>query len=233
MDLQTIRERIQRKGYTGREDFLADVALIEANSKLYNGPDDMLTLYASKLLEHVCLRFSENEETLMHLEKAINPLLDDNDQGLHSVETHKSTQNHFSGHHLIFPAVKSHTIGATGNVSYSQVALTYMFNKLLEEKIKSLQESWPFAKPVDRKRVKNYYERIKTPMDLEQITERVKKHAYHNREEFLADMRLIYTNSCEFNGAGNTISMDAKKILTVAEEFIEAYAQQVRRSKLD
>ena len=86
MDLQTIRERIQRKGYTGREDFLADVALIEANSKLYNGPDDMLTLYASKLLEHVCLRFSENEETLMHLEKAINPLLDDNDQGLHSVE---------------------------------------------------------------------------------------------------------------------------------------------------
>ena len=82
MDLQTIRERIQRKGYTGREDFLADVALIEANSKLYNGPDDMLTLYASKLLEHVCLRFSENEETLMHLEKAINPLLDDNDQGL-------------------------------------------------------------------------------------------------------------------------------------------------------
>ena len=105
-----------------------------------------------------------------------------------------------------------------------------MFNKLLEEKIKSLQESWPFAKPVDRKRVKNYYERIKTPMDLEQITERVKKHAYHNREEFLADMRLIYTNSCEFNGAGNTISMDAKKILTVAEEFIEAYSQQVRKA---
>ena len=82
MDLQTIRERIQRKGYTGREDFLADVALIKANSELYNGPDDMLTLYASKLLEFVCLRFSENEETLMHLEKAINPLLDDNDQGL-------------------------------------------------------------------------------------------------------------------------------------------------------
>ena len=43
-----------------------------------------------------------------------------------------------------------------------------MFNKLLEEKIKSLQESWPFAKPVDKKKVKTYYERIKTPMDLEQ-----------------------------------------------------------------
>ena len=62
-----------------------------------------------------------------------------------------------------------------------QVALTYMFNKLLEEKIKSLQESWPFAKPVDKKKVKTYYERIKTPMDLEQIQERVKRHAYHNR----------------------------------------------------
>ena len=107
-----------------------------------------------------------------------------------------------------------------------------MFNKLLEEKIKSLQESWPFAKPVDKKKVKTYYERIKAPMDLEQIQERVKRHAYHNREEFLADMRLIYTNSCEFNGEASSISRDAKKILTVAEEFIEAFAQQVHTDGL-
>ena len=40
-------------------------------------------------------------------------------------------------------------------------------------------------------------------------------------------MRLIYTNSCEFNGEASSISRDAKKILTVAEEFIEAFAQQV------
>ena len=46
-------------------------------------------------------------------------------------------------------------------------------------------------------------------------------------------MRLIYTNSCEFNGEASSISSDAKKILTVAEEFIEAFAQQVMLAASD
>jgi transcription initiation factor TFIID subunit 1 len=117
MDLQAIRDRIQKKGYTGREDFLADMALIKENSVLYNGPDDLLSHNASKLLDHVFKLFSENEERLMHLEKAINPLLDDNDQ----------------------------------------VALTYMFKNLLDERIKNMQESWPFAKPVNRDGIHQYF----------------------------------------------------------------------------
>ena len=61
-----------------------------------------------------------------------------------------------------------------------------------------------------------------------QIADRVNRHAYHSREEFLTDLRLIYTNSCEFNGADNEISHKAKKILDVAVDFIEAYTEQGR-----
>ena len=80
MDLQTIRENIQKKKYHSREDFLADMQQIVTNSVIYNGETDLLTMNAQKLMDFVVAQFSENEDKLQRLEKAINPLLDDNDQ---------------------------------------------------------------------------------------------------------------------------------------------------------
>lgn len=59
-------------------------------------------------------RLDEKEERLMRLEKAINPLLDDNDQ----------------------------------------VALTFILDNVINNKLKTMQESWPFIKPVNKKNVK-------------------------------------------------------------------------------
>jgi methyltransferase-like protein len=53
---------------------------IVENSVIYNGEEDVLTKSAKKLLDTVVQRFSENEDRLMRIEKAINPLLDDNSQ---------------------------------------------------------------------------------------------------------------------------------------------------------
>ena len=41
------------------------------------------------------------------------------------------------------------------------MALTYIFKNILDEKLKNMQESWPFAKPVNRKTCKGYYDVIK------------------------------------------------------------------------
>lgn len=54
-----------------------------------------------------------------------------------------------------------------------QVALTYILNSILNDKVKSMSESWPFLKPVNKKQVKDYYNKIKHPMDLEQISKKV------------------------------------------------------------
>ena len=59
-------------------------------------------------------RLDEKEDKLMRLEKAINPLLDDNDQ----------------------------------------VALTFILDNVVNNKLKTMQESWPFLKPVNKKNVK-------------------------------------------------------------------------------
>ena len=84
-------------------------------------------------------KFSEQENSLIQLEKAINPLLDDNDQ----------------------------------------VAFSYILESILNHNIKPLQESWPFQKPVNKKQLKHYYEKIKEPMDLETMGKKVQKHGYH------------------------------------------------------
>ncbi len=93
-----------------------------------SGEKSTLTEAAKKLLKHCVDRLAEKEDKLMRLEKAINPLLDDNDQ----------------------------------------VALSYVLEKVLE-KLKIMSESWPFVKPVNKKAVKDYYDVIKQPMDLETI----------------------------------------------------------------
>lgn len=69
----------------------------------------------------------------MRLEKAINPLLDDNDQ----------------------------------------VALSFILDNVVNNKLKGMSESWPFVKPVNKKLVKDYYNVVKYPMDLETIAKKV------------------------------------------------------------
>lgn len=133
MDLQTIRENLRQKKYQSREEFLADINQIVENSNIYNGPKSSLTIAAQRMLNKCVERLGEKEERLMRLEKAINPLLDDDDQ----------------------------------------VALTFILDNVVNTKLKTMSESWPFMKPVSKKVVKDYYDIIKRPMDLETISKKV------------------------------------------------------------
>lgn len=133
MDLQTIRENLRLKKYQSREEFLADVNQIVENSTLYNGAKSSLTVAAKRMLDTCVERLGEKEDRLMRLEKAINPLLDDDDQ----------------------------------------VALTFILDNVVNNKLKSMIEVWPFMKPVNKKMVKDYYSIVKKPMDLETISKKV------------------------------------------------------------
>lgn len=98
------------------------------------GAKSSLTVAARRMLELCFERLADKEERLMRLEKAINPLLDDNDQ----------------------------------------VALTYILDSVVNNRLKTMSESWPFVKPVNKKLVKDYYNIVKHPMDLETISKKVK-----------------------------------------------------------
>ena len=79
MDLQTIRKKVREKSYRSREEFMVDVRQMHENSRLYNGPNNVLTAIAAKMVQQAESRLQEKADKLSNLEKAINPLLD-NDQ---------------------------------------------------------------------------------------------------------------------------------------------------------
>ncbi|XP_069468453.1 transcription initiation factor TFIID subunit 1 isoform X2 [Ambystoma mexicanum] len=80
MDLQTLRENVRRRMYPSREEFREQVELIVKNSATYNGAKHSLTQIAQAMLELCDEKLREKEDRLARLEKAINPLLDDDDQ---------------------------------------------------------------------------------------------------------------------------------------------------------
>uniref|UniRef100_A0A8D0CKQ6 Transcription initiation factor TFIID subunit n=1 Tax=Scleropages formosus TaxID=113540 RepID=A0A8D0CKQ6_SCLFO len=80
MDLQTLRENVRKRMYPSREEFRESVELIVKNSATYNGAKHPLTQVAQSMLDLCDEKLKEKEDRLVRLEKAINPLLDDDDQ---------------------------------------------------------------------------------------------------------------------------------------------------------
>uniref|UniRef100_A0A8D0G842 Bromo domain-containing protein n=1 Tax=Sphenodon punctatus TaxID=8508 RepID=A0A8D0G842_SPHPU len=80
MDLQTLRENVRKRQYPSREEFREHLELIVKNSATYNGPKHSLTQISQSMLDLCDQKLKEKEDKLARLEKAINPLLDDDDQ---------------------------------------------------------------------------------------------------------------------------------------------------------
>uniref|UniRef100_A0ABM0M5Q9 Transcription initiation factor TFIID subunit 1-like n=1 Tax=Saccoglossus kowalevskii TaxID=10224 RepID=A0ABM0M5Q9_SACKO len=80
VDLQTMRENVRRKKYSSREDMLQDIQQIASNSALYNGAKSALTMTAQSMVEICKNKMAEKEDRFIRVEKAINPLLGDDDQ---------------------------------------------------------------------------------------------------------------------------------------------------------
>uniref|UniRef100_T1J1P4 Transcription initiation factor TFIID subunit 1 n=1 Tax=Strigamia maritima TaxID=126957 RepID=T1J1P4_STRMM len=189
MDLQTMRENMRQRKYQSREEFLSDVHQIVENSTLYNGAKSVLTETAQKMLELCLQRFSEKEDKLMRLEKAINPLLDDDDQ----------------------------------------VAFSFILENIVQEKLKTVPDSWPFHKPVNKKLVKDYYTIIQQPMDFETLSKNIKSHKYHNHVDFLSDIELMHLNSIKYNGNDHNFTKKAKEILDLTKSLLAEYDEHLQQ----
>lgn len=72
--------------------------------------------------------------------------------------------------------------------------------------------AWPFAQPVSRDDVADYYEVIKEPMDLSTMEQRLEADAYSSVEQFLYDARLIFNNCRSYNNETTTYYKNATKL---------------------
>ncbi|VDO81731.1 unnamed protein product [Soboliphyme baturini] len=179
MDLQQIRMNLCRNHYVTREEFLKDVRQILDNSRLYNGDQSYITQAARDIFEYASRRIAEKEHKIMKLERAINPLLDDNDQ----------------------------------------VAFSFILERIVDS-CKKIPRSFAFHQPVDRKKVKTYYEKVTRPMDLGTMEHKCKRHMYHSVVEFIRDAEQIYINSEKFNGPSSSFTQKASEIVALAKKLI-------------
>ncbi|KAH9633342.1 hypothetical protein HF086_004056 [Spodoptera exigua] len=114
-----------------------------------------------------------------------------------------------------------------------QVALSFILENLLTTKLKIMPEAWPFLKPVNKKQVKDYYNVIKKPIDLETMGKKIQAHKYHSRNDFLRDIQLLVDNCRAYNGPNSQFTRQAEIILKVTQEALDQMLEEADHSDLD
>ena len=96
-----------------------------------------------------------------------------------------------------------------------------------------MDEALQFLQPVNTKKVVDYLDKIKSPMDLATIKEKIQEKRYSSRGEFLSDISQIWENSKIYNGDDDLLTKAAKRLFdVVAEKFSENEAHLMKLEKL-
>lgn len=72
--------------------------------------------------------------------------------------------------------------------------------------------AWPFAIPVNREEVPDYYEVIKEPMDLSTMESKLENDKYDLFDQFLYDAKLVFKNCRSYNAEHTTYYKNANKL---------------------
>lgn len=73
--------------------------------------------------------------------------------------------------------------------------------KTILNQMKNHQSSWPFLKPVTIDEAPDYFEYIKSPMDLKTMSEKLRSKQYTNKKIFIADAKKIFNNCRTYNSS--------------------------------
>ena len=88
--------------------------------------------------------------------------------------------------------------------------------------------NYMFMNPVDAAEVPDYYDVVQEPMYINLILQKNKEGAYHNRKEFLQDVRLIAVNAHSYNDTRHTwIPPLADQLVTLCEKEMGKRARQL------
>uniref|UniRef100_UPI0005218383 histone acetyltransferase KAT2A n=1 Tax=Ciona intestinalis TaxID=7719 RepID=UPI0005218383 len=71
--------------------------------------------------------------------------------------------------------------------------------KAIVQSMRSHSSAWPFLEPVKKSEVPNYYDVIKSPMDLKTLNEQVRSKQYSTKAQFVTDAQKIFDNCRIFN----------------------------------
>lgn len=106
------------------------------------------------------------------------------------------------------------------------VDLTNFFEKVMSE-IRSTLQFDPFWRPVDSKKVPDYYQKIEKPMWLSKIQDKLEKRTHKSRAEFIADIVQIYENCKTYNGDEHPLTAIAEALLRFVEKKMSDHSEDL------
>ncbi|XP_035478531.2 tyrosine-protein kinase BAZ1B isoform X2 [Scophthalmus maximus] len=73
------------------------------------------------------------------------------------------------------------------------------------KKLMKFRYSWPFREPVSIEEAEDYLDIISQPMDFQTILGKFSQGAYRHAQDFLEDLKLVFSNAEEYNQQGSTV----------------------------
>lgn len=101
----------------------------------------------------------------------------------------------------------------------------YNFMVTLMSELTNNPLAWPFAVPVNKDEVGDYYDVIKEPMDLSTMESKLENDKYESFDKFLYDCKLIFNNCRAYNAETTTYYKNATKLEKFLNKKIKESAE--------
>uniref|UniRef100_A0A671X536 Tyrosine-protein kinase BAZ1B n=1 Tax=Sparus aurata TaxID=8175 RepID=A0A671X536_SPAAU len=73
------------------------------------------------------------------------------------------------------------------------------------KKLTKFRYSWPFREPVSPEEAEDYLDIISQPMDFQTMLGKFSQGSYRHAQDFLEDIKLVFSNAEEYNQQGSTV----------------------------
>lgn len=232
MDLGTIKKRLENSYYWSASECMQDFNTMFTNCYIYNKPTDDIVLM-TLALEKIYL---QKVAQMPRMEVEVAP---------HAGKGRGRKSANPGGGRARENASKNASPSKTacGQTSSPQVAKQGVLNREMQHCSDVLKElfskrhvsyAWPFFKPVDAEALQlhDYHDIVKHPMDLSTVRKKLNRGEYPDAQAFAADVRLIFSNCCQYNPPQHEVVAYARKLQGVFEEkFREVPAPSLKAAE--
>ncbi|XP_015116795.1 bromodomain and WD repeat-containing protein 3 [Diachasma alloeum] len=189
IDLSTIKARLENHFYRRITSAQFDVRYLATNAEQFNEPHSQI-VKAARIVTDLCLKIIKATAEI-DVPAVYHQLADT----YHSSDSEVDVEDHN------MPSTSRHRTRSSRNLrSQQEVCVDWKVAcRQLLEALWQCEDSIPFREPVDTMEHPDYHQIIDTPMDLRTVKEDLLGGNYETPQEFAKDMRLIFTNSKNYN----------------------------------
>lgn len=181
IDLSTIKSRFETRFYRRLIAAQFDIRYLATNAEKFNEKRSNIVKHA-KIVTELCLRIVRNCSISVDVPSLYHLLVSnyDSSESEHETEISPSTSKNLR------VVIKRNVC----DVNDWKVPATKLIDTLCAN-----EDSIPFRKPVDSITYPDYYQIVKTPMDLRTVKQNLVDNKYTTPQQFCGDVRLIFSNS--------------------------------------